>query len=118
MHIIKDENGNPIPHGGHDHEHCHEQEHCHAAEEGHCHEHHHDHEHHHGGQAPQTKDQMIALLDYMAKHNAAHTAELDGMTAKLVEAGRADAADQVRKAVDEFQKGNMYLSLALSMIRE
>jgi hypothetical protein len=28
------------------------------------------------------------------------------------------AAQQIKKAVDEFQKGNLYLSLALSMVKE
>ncbi len=120
MHIVTDENGNPVPHG-HDAS-CHEHEHCHAQENGcpghehHAHEGHHHHLHDHA--EPQTKDQMAALLDYMAKHNEQHAAELDRMAAKLAENGRADAAEHVRKAVDEFQKGNLYLNLALSMVRE
>ncbi len=115
MHLVKDENGNPIPHG-HD-EHCPEHEHCHQSEE-HCHEHHHGHGHSHHHDSPETKDQMIALLDYMTKHNEAHAAELDKVADKLWENGRNDVAEQVRRAVDEFQKGNMYLSLALSMVKE
>ena len=34
MHLLKDENGNPIPHGGHDHEHCHEHAHEHSHDGG------------------------------------------------------------------------------------
>ena len=61
---------------------------------------------------------MIALVDYMWKHNEHHAAELDQVAGKLREQGRGPAAEQIKKAVDEFQKGNMYLSLALSMLRE
>ena len=110
MHILKDENGNPIPHG-HDHEHCHEHEHCHAQADGNGPEHDHHHEHSGGG------IQSAALLDYMWKHNVSHAAELDKMAQRLEDEGRADAAVQVRKAADEFQKGNLYLGLALSMLR-
>lgn len=39
------------------------------------------------------------------------------MAAKLAADGQAGAAEQIRKAVDEFQKGNLYLSLALSMVK-
>ena len=87
MHLLKDENGNVIPHGHGENEHCHEQ-----------------------ADADKTK----ALLTYMLQHNESHAAELDKMAAKLSEEGREAASAQVRKAVDEFMKGNMYLKLALS----
>ena len=73
MHLLYDENGNPIPHGAHD-------------------EHHHHHEH--------------------------HAAELDEMADKLEKAGMADAAKQIREGVSDFQKGNMRLSLALTLVKE
>ena len=37
---------------------------------------------------------------------------------KIRGAGMEAAAEQIKKGVDEFQKGNMYLSLALSMVKE
>ena len=40
------------------------------------------------------------------------------MAAKLAAAGKDAAAQQIKKAVDEFQKGNLYLSLALSTVKE
>ena len=47
------------------------------------------------------------------------------MTLIAGEAGRLtarrsmpEAAEQIRKGVAEFQKGNLYLSLALSMVKE
>ena len=44
--------------------------------------------------------------------------ELDQVAEKLRSAGKGAAADQLRKAVDEFQKGNLYLNLALSLVKE
>lgn len=141
MHIVKDENGNILAHGHHEHSHTHTIEHTHehSHTEGHehehdhehTHEHHHDHAHSHGecGSDCESgccggcgdknpKEQLIALLGYMLSHNESHAAELDGMAGKLAESGMADAAEQIKKGVAEFQKGNMYLSLALSMVKE
>lgn len=146
MHLIKDENGNLCSHSHqhehththtyehphpHSHEHGHEEEHEHthgqrevtgcggcASGCGHSHEHGHDHQQDHSHQVPEKPDQMTALLDYMLKHNQSHAAELDQMAAKLQAAGKANAAEQIKKAVDEFQKGNLYLGLALSMVKE
>ena len=150
MHLLQDENGNPIPHGdeeGHEHEHDHEghvhedgcpakegedcqaHEHCEVKEGGSCphghgdhehdHSHQHGHGHHHHDHGPMdTKEQMAVLLDYMLKHNQSHAGELDKMAAKLAEKDLPEASEQVRKAVDEFTKGNLYLSLALSLVKE
>lgn len=111
MHLLYDENGNPIPHGAHD-EH-----------------HHHDHDHHHEGEEcghacnacgseEKCKDENLALLTYMLQHNEHHAAELDEMADKLEKAGMADAAKQIREGVTDFQKGNMRLSLALTLVKE
>ena len=54
----------------------------------------------------------------MLQHNQSHAAELDQMAEKIRQAGMEQAAEQIKKGVDEFQKGNMYLSLALSMVKE
>ena len=134
MHLLKDENGNIIPHGAeHTHEHSHEDGHTHTHphthEHGHEDDHHHDHEH--GcegscdsgcsgcsGAAQDPKAQLTALLGYMLNHNESHARELDDMAAKISEAGMSEAAEQIKKGVAEFQKGNMYLSLALSMVKE
>lgn len=148
MHIIKDENGNLCSHAHahehahthtyeHTHEHMHEhgQEdvhththegehascggHCHGDDGGHCHNHDghcHGHEEHAHEAAPAEKN--AALLKYMLDHNTHHAAELDQMAAKLAGDGQNEAAEQIRRAVDEFQKGNMYLGLALSLVKE
>ena len=91
--------------------HCHGQEsHCHG-QEGHCHNHSHE-----GQTTPANQNE--ALLQYMLDHNTHHAAELDQMAQKLAADGHGNAAEQIRKAVDEFQKGNLYLSLALSLVKE
>lgn len=132
MHIVKDENGNILPHGHHEHPHSHdgaEHTHEHSHMEGHEHEHHHHHDHEgcagscgsdcQGCQEQQDpKAQLTALLSYMLSHNESHAKELDAMAGKIADAGMAGAAEQIRKGVAEFQKGNMYLSLALSMVKE
>ena len=114
-------------HGHEDeHDHVHEGEHGHAEDTGcasHCggcgghagHEHE-GHTHAHGEEV--SGDKMTALLDYMLKHNEHHAAELDQVAGKLQAEGKGAAAEQIKKAVDEFHKGNLYLSLALSMVKE
>ena len=113
MHLLKDENGNPIPHGGHEHEHCHEHTHSH---EGHC-----DHGSACGGECDHEsncKNETVALLTYMQQHNEHHAAELDQMAANLEKLGLTEAAKQIKEGVSDFQKGNMRLSLALTLVKE
>ena len=62
MHLLHDENGNPVPHGGH-HEHSHEHSHSHDCGNG-CHEH----------CEGECKDENVALLTYMLQHNEHHAA--------------------------------------------
>ena len=92
-------------------------------------EHHHHHDHHHEGEdcghacnacgsEEKCKDENLALLTYMLQHNEHHAAELDEMADKLEKAGMADAAKQIREGVSDFQKGNMRLSLALTLVKE
>lgn len=100
---------------GHDHAACHEGT-CPGGEAGHCHSHEGGHCHNHGSAAPANQNE--ALLQYMLDHNTHHAAELDQMAAKLALDGHDKAAEQIRKAVDEFQKGNLYLGLALSLVKE
>lgn len=136
MHLIQDENGNLVAHAHehehthtHTYEHSHPHSHEHGHEEDHTHSHGHEtagcdkdcdgcgtHAHGHGHEVPQG-DKMTALLDYMLKHNEHHAVELDQVADKLRAEGKAQSAEQIKKAVDEFQKGNMYLSLALSLVK-
>lgn len=127
MHLIKDENGNVMPHthgDAHTHEHNGE---VHSHQEGHGHQH--DHEHTHGCEHSHTcgsdcqnsgdcKNETVALLSYMLDHNEHHAAELDQMADNLVKLGMDTAAKQIKEAVSEFQKGNLRLSLALTTVKE
>ena len=108
MHSVKDENGNVCPHG-HEHSHGHGHAHTHdgVCQEG-C----------SGCETHDPKKENIALLTYMLQHNEHHAAELDEMADKLEKAGMADAAKQIREGVSDFQKGNMRLSLALTLVKE
>ena len=112
MHLIHDENGNPVPHGHGEHE----DGHCHGHEDGHCHGHEDGHCHGHEDRAAAPPDTAV-LLEYMLNHNKSHAAELDKMAAKLAGEGNTAAAEQVRKAVDEYARGNLYLSLAVSLAK-
>ncbi len=105
MHLIKDENGNVIPHGGDDHHHDH----------GHTHEH-----CTNGGEGCQGSctDEVVALLNYMLSHNEHHAEELDQMAENLKKMGMEDAAKTIKEGVADFQKGNMRLGLALTLVKE
>lgn len=108
MHLIQDENGNTLSHA-HAHEHCHEDGHKHSHECGesceNCSEQKHEKE-------------TVALLTYMLQHNEQHAAELDQMAENLKKLGLEDAAKQITEGVADFQKGNMRLSLALTLVKE
>lgn len=98
--------------------------------EHHHHEHHHhDHDHHehphdHGcsgscqGCASQCEhtpmEELMALMKYMAGHNAAHAKELADLAGQLQKIGNHAAYEQVMAAVSDFEKGNMRLSMVLA----
>ena len=131
MHLMKDENGNLIAHG---HEHSHE--HTHSDGVTHSHEHSHDshgegHEHSHSDGCAHShdghcgsckegdcKNETVALLTYMLQHNEHHAAELDQMADNLAKMGMDAAAKTIKEGVADFQKGNMRLSLALTLVKE
>lgn len=101
MHLIKDENGNLVQHGHADsHEHTHGDGHCGSCESGDC------------------KNETVALLTYMLQHNEHHAAELDQMADNLKKLNMDAAAKTIKEAVSDFQKGNMRLGLALTLVKE
>ena len=114
MHIHEDHFGGC----GHDHEHTHD----------HGHHHHHDHDHHHhdhcgsdcGSCASKCEhtpmDELLALMQYMVGHNAAHAKELADLAVQLEQAGSHSAYEQVMAAVSDFEKGNMRLSVILNSL--
>ena len=103
----------------HDHEHPHTHEHLH--EEGH----HHHHEHICGGSCGSCAskcehtpmEELMALMQYMVNHNAAHAKELADLAAQLDKAGNHAAFEQVMAAVSDFEKGNMRLSMVLAGLK-
>ena len=108
-----------------DHEGVHEHTHTHE----HHHHHDHDHEHHHhdcdqsacascggcGEHSP--KEELMALMNYMVKHNAAHANELAELAKKLGDMGDKTAYEQVMLAVSDFEKGNLRLSTILAAMQ-
>ena len=105
----------------HDHEHPHSHDHLH--EEGH--HHHHDHEHNCGGACGNCSskcehtpmEELMALMQYMANHNAAHARELADLAVQLEKAGNHAAFEQVMAAVSDFEKGNLRLSAVLASLK-
>ena len=102
-------------HGTHD-EHCT----CGCGGHDHGHEHHH-HDHECGcgcgcGGHDQP-DENVAILTYMLDHNRHHALELKEIAAHLRSVGKDEAAAQIEKGVEDFEKGNMRLSIALSLVK-
>ena len=92
-------------HGDGEHAHTHDsscssQEHCGSCEGGDC------------------KKETVALLTYMLQHNEHHAAELDQMADNLAKMGMDAAAKTIKESVSDFQKGNMRLGLALTLVKE
>ena len=121
MHLIKDENGNLVQHE-HTHEHTHEDgvthshTHSHAEGDSHCHTH---GDGHCGScENGDCKNETVALLTYMLQHNEHHAAELDQMADNLKKLNMDAAAKTIKEAVADFQKGNMRLGLALTLVKE
>jgi hypothetical protein len=61
-------------------------------------------------------EELMALMQYMANHNAAHARELADLASQLEKTGNHMAYEQVMAAVSDFEKGNMRLSVVLSSL--
>ena len=115
-------------HDGHTHSHAHSHSHAHDHAHPHSHEHLHDHAHTHshdcGGQCGSCASQcghtpmeeLVALMKYMANHNAAHANELAALAKQLEAAGSHMAYEQVMAAVSDYEKGNLRLSAVLASL--
>ena len=111
----------------HPHSHHHEHEHGHPHEHDHLHGEGHTHDHSHecagscgsccGGCEHTPMEELMALMQYMANHNAAHARELADLASQLEKAGNRAAYEQVMAAVSDFEKGNMRLSLVLASLK-
>ena len=111
---------------GHDHHHDHEcgcggHDHHHDHECGCGHDHGHHHEHHEGCGCGcgghEMPDENVAILTYMLDHNKHHALELKEIAAHLRTVGKDEAAAQIEKSVEDFEKGNMRLGIALSLVK-
>ena len=111
----------------HEHSHSHDHAHDHPHSHDHLHEHGHTHSHSHdcsggcagcGGHCEHTPmEELMALMKYMAGHNAAHAKELADLAIQLEKAGNHAAYEQVMAAVSDFEKGNMRLSMVLASMQ-
>ena len=110
-------------HFDHDH-HDHHDHHHH--DHDHHHEHHHDHDHDHchsdcgscQSHCHHTPmEELMALMQYMVGHNAAHARELAELAKQFQIAGNPAAYEQVMAAVSDFEKGNMRLSVVLNSLK-
>ena len=110
----------------HEHTHTHSHDHEHPHSHDHLHEHGHAHTHSHdcGGECHSCASQcqhtpmeeLVALMKYMANHNAAHANELAGLAKQLEAAGSHMAYEQVMAAVSDYEKGNLRLSAVLASL--
>ena len=75
----------------------------------HSHEHPHTHSH---AQAPQSKEELLALLKYMVSHNAHHAQELHD----LAHAAEGEAADLLHAAVGDLEESNKKIEAALALL--
>ena len=109
----------------HVHEHTHDHAHPHTHEELHAlgipHDHDHDCSHSCDGCATPCEhtpmEELMALMQYMVGHNAAHARELADLAVQLDQAGNHTAYEQVMAAVSDFEKGNMRLTVVLSSLK-
>lgn len=111
---------------GHSHEetpHTHTHTHADGTTHSHPHTHPHDHDHEHECDhncetCPHTPmEELVALMQYMVGHNAAHARELAQLAEQLEKAGSHTAYEQVMAAVSDFEKGNMRLSAVLASLK-
>ena len=105
----------------HEHNHDHEHTHDHSHDCGCGHDHEHGHHHHEGCGCGcgghEVQDENVAVLAYMLDHNKHHALELKEIAAHLRTVGKDEAAAQIEKGVEDFEKGNMRLSIALSLVK-
>ena len=62
-------------------------------------------------------EELLALMQYMVTHNAAHARELADLAIQLEKAGSHVAYEQVMAAVSDFETGNLRLSAVLASLR-
>lgn len=76
--------------------------------DNHCHQHEHT--------LKSGKDELVALIEYMVKHNASHAKELSELAEMLGNKDESEAYGLVKEALLDFEAANEKLSLALKVI--
>ena len=62
-------------------------------------------------------EELLALMQYMVGHNAAHARELAELAKQFQLAGNPAAFEQGTAAVSDFEKGNKRLSAVLNSLK-
>ena len=75
--------------------------------------HHHDYDHHHHDHDHTPMEELVALMQYMCGHNAAHARELAELAHQIAHAGNEDAYGKIMYAVSRFEEGNAILGEVL-----
>lgn len=79
----------------------------------HEHEHPHGHEHSHSHASASSREEALALLEYMLGHNRHHAEELGGLASALSK----EQAGTIRAAVEDFERGNEKIAQVLSALK-
>ena len=69
-----------------------------------------------GGCEHSNMEKLTALMQYMVKHNAAHTRELLSLAEEFRKAGNIAGYQQVMAAVSDYEKGNLRLTAVLNSL--
>ncbi len=75
---------------------------------------HHGHEHHHD---IMSKEETLATLDYMLKHNRHHADEMRELAHNLEHLDLQAAADAVKESAGIYDKGSDKLDAALKLLK-
>lgn len=71
------------------------------------------HQHHHTHKTARSREETLALLNYMLHHNRSHAEELHELAHNLSEA----ETSLLREAVEDFNRGNEKLAAILAMMK-
>ena len=75
-------------------------------------------QHGHGHTHEHTHEDGMTHTHEHTQHNEHHAQELDQMADNLAKMGMDAACKTIKEAVADFQKGNMRLGLALTLVKE
>ena len=82
----------------------------------HHHNHDHDHEHEHSHDFT-PEQELLALVHYMAHHNADHADELEDLAEKINEIGNNEAYNKLTAAIAKFREGTELLEEVMELMQ-